>query len=274
MLRRLKAYVRRWLERTGASERFDDSRLYAGYLWVFFPRYANRKRRQTNLLRRLLSDAGDRLVFDVGANVGEKAALFARVAQTVVCVEPDRTCVAALRRRFRSNPNVRIVHAGVSASSGTEILHQIEAGSCYNTFSPKWAALLTDTARPRFASPPQIKAAVNVTMTTLDALIAEYGTPSYIKIDVEGSELSVIKGLSVSVPLLSFESILPDFRDETLEILTRLREHNPHAVFNYCLDDPDPELSSEQWLSYDEMTDFVRGAAGLLMDVYCRRAPP
>lgn len=276
MLRRLKAPVRRFLDRTGSSERFHDSRLYAGYLSVFFPRDAARKKRELNVYRGLVSNTDDRPIFDVGANIGAKAILFARVAKTVVCVEPDATCVAALRRRFRSNPNVRVVHAGVSHASGTEILLQMEDGSPYNTFSLKWAGLLTDPVHKRSASPPQINQTSAVTTITLDALIAEYGTPAYIKIDVEGSELNVIKGLSRPVPLLSFEAILPEFRDETLEILRRLHERDPRAAFNYCLDDPDPELSSDRWLSYEEIADYVRRGQGLLMEIYCRQetAPP
>jgi FkbM family methyltransferase len=271
ILRRLKAPVRRFLDRAGLDERFRDSRLYAGYLRLFFPRDASRKKRELNVYRGLISKGDDRPIFDIGANVGAKAVLFAKVAKTVVCVEPDRTSVEALRRRFRSNPNVRIVHAGVSHSSGTERLLQMDEGSPYNTFSRKWAELLNDRVPRQSAAAPLTTHTLDVATTTLDALIVEYGTPAYIKIDVEGSELNVIKGLSRPVPLLSFESILPEFREETLEILTRLHERDPQAVFNYCLDEPDPELSSERWLSYGEIADYVRQGQGLLMEIYCRQ---
>lgn len=42
-------------------------------------------------------------------------------------------------------------------------------------------------------------------MSTLDALIGEFGAPSFIKIDVEGYEDAVLAGLSRPVAALSFE---------------------------------------------------------------------
>lgn len=43
----------------------------------------------------------------------------------------------------------------------------------------------------------------------LDALIEQWGRPDYIKVDVEGAELSVLQGLQPPVRFLSFEALLP-----------------------------------------------------------------
>jgi hypothetical protein len=46
---------------------------------------------------------------------------------------------------------------------------------------------------------------LSVPVTTLDALIGRYGTPVFIKIDVEGFEEEALQGLSHQVKALSFE---------------------------------------------------------------------
>jgi hypothetical protein len=44
-----------------------------------------------------------------------------------------------------------------------------------------------------------------VPIITLDSLIARFGEPAYVKIDVEGYEMDVLRGLSSQPRLLSFE---------------------------------------------------------------------
>ena len=46
--------------------------------------------------------------------------------------------------------------------------------------------------------------AMDVEVTTLDVEIAKYGLPRYCKIDVEGHEEAVLRGLSTPIPVVSF----------------------------------------------------------------------
>jgi FkbM family methyltransferase len=65
----------------------------------------------------------------------------------------------------------------------------------------KWRKALNDASE---ASATWIET-VEVEVTTLDLLIKKHGLPYFCKIDVEGFETKVLKGLSQPIPILSFE---------------------------------------------------------------------
>jgi hypothetical protein len=48
---------------------------------------------------------------------------------------------------------------------------------------------------------------VEVRVTTLDALIARFGVPSFCKLDIEGYEADALEGLGTPVDALSFEFV-------------------------------------------------------------------
>jgi FkbM family methyltransferase len=137
------------------------------------------------------------LVFDVGANVGHKAARFVAQGARVICFEPVPECVKELRSRFEGNPSVTIAPCGLGSSLGTLPISVCSAETTISTFSDTWK-------HGRFSEYVWDKT-VEVPVQTLDGAIAEFGLPDYCKIDVEGFELSVLRGLSRPIPVLSFE---------------------------------------------------------------------
>lgn len=68
---------------------------------------------------------------------------------------------------------------------------------------------------------------IEVDVITLDQLIAEYGVPSFIKIDVEGYEYEVMRGLSQQVSVLSFEWV-PTMPEVTLRCIDYLDSLGMH----------------------------------------------
>ena len=69
--------------------------------------------------------------------------------------------------------------------------------------------------------------------TTLDALIARHGRPRFLKLDVEGFEAEAVDGLSVPVPVLSFEFTTIQ-RAVAARVLDRLAALAPYR-FNVAL---------------------------------------
>ena len=147
-----------------------------------------RQREDTALLAGLLKK-GD-LVFDVGANVGNKTRVFLGLGARVVAFEPQANCVAELRARIGSRGDFTIEQCALGAKSGEATLY-VQANSVASSLLKSWGNRTIGH--------------VKVPVRTMDDMIHKYGVPKYVKIDVEGYELEVLKGLSRCIPLLSLE---------------------------------------------------------------------
>jgi FkbM family methyltransferase len=133
------------------------------------------------------------LVYDVGANVGEWAdALLENGAGEVLCVEPQQELTKYLLEHFMDKP-VRILHCALGDFRGKTNMYQCEVNTV--------ASLSTEWKEHRFAG-YSWKTGEEVMVITLDEVIGYYGVPKFVKIDVEGYELNVLKGLSI--PIHSF----------------------------------------------------------------------
>lgn len=204
------------------------------------------------------------LVFDLGANLGTRVeTALALGASRIIAVDPQPRCIRYLHLKYRRNPRVTIVPKGVAAQPGTLTLY-LSPVSGASTFSPA-----TRDAHRGIGIAYAGEATAE--LTTLDALIAVYGTPDFVKIDVEGFELEVLKGLSHALPLISFEALSSNL-DAAIACIERLEalgryEYNIIAEERYHLELP-------QWVSAAEMTAFVRDRLTTVMqfgDVFARR---
>src|SRR5262249_49664992 len=99
-----------------------------------------------------------------------------------------------------------------------------------------------------------------VEAVSLEELMAIYGSPFFIKIDVEGYEAHVLRGLRRPVPYLSFEVNLPEFKKEGLECIEQLGNIAALGKFNYAVD-CGRGLILDKWLSLSEFRqvfDLIR----------------
>jgi hypothetical protein len=108
---------------------------------------------------------------------------------------------------------------------------------------------------------------VTVPVTTIDSLIAIHGEPAFCKIDVEGFEREVLRGLSRPLERLSFE-FHAEFIGETLACLERLRELAPYR-FNFTQENR-PVFESTRTLNEDEISERLLSLpfSSLQGDVY------
>ena len=201
------------------------------------------------------------MVFDVGANRGAIAQDFLRVGARVVCIEPQPQLAAALRQHFINNKQVTVVEKGVGAIRGRSIMNISSEYDILSTFAEHWKV-------GRFKNTLWDQQ-VEVPITTLDDLISEFGVPRYCKIDVEGFEREVIKGLSSKIGLVSFEFTF-EFIEHSMEVIEMLIRLG-YRQFNVSVGD-DSVFHWAEWVPYYELLRALMQATdtNLWGDIYAR----
>jgi len=187
------------------------------------------------------------LVFDVGAHIGDYTQIFLDLGAKVVCVEPNPYCTEILEKRFQNNENVFILKTGLGAHEKVMPFYISTQNAPTSTFSDEFKK------RSRYGS-REWDEVVEVPVTTLDKMIENYGLPTFCKIDVEGFEPQVLKGLSQPIPYLSVE-YAQEMLDDTEKAVNRLEELGP-IKFNYALYNTHI-LRSREWLSGKDLIDKV-----------------
>jgi FkbM family methyltransferase len=232
------------------------------------------RRLEEEFYRQLLTGMRRRdLIFDIGANMGEKTDVFLELGSRVVSVEPNDACRAVLRDRFlqyRFRPRpVTIVAKAVSDKIGTEQMWIDGPGSAVNTISRKWADELKEH-KDEFKHEHHgldFSKSEQVETTTIEALIALYGEPYFVKIDVEGHELSALRGLQRPVPILSFEVNLRAFRQEGIQCVLVLRQLKQDGIFNYSAD-CSAGLALKEWLGSENFCSVLEGCTDESIEVF------
>jgi FkbM family methyltransferase len=272
----LKSHIQAGLSRAALFERMKASLVYDLYCYLADRSRIETRSREVEFYRGVLAGLPKNgLIFDVGANHGAKTDVFLRLGARVVAIEPDEGSQALLAEKFlkfRLVPRpVVVVGKAVSDAAGFEPMWIDGPGSALNTLSPKWVELLKGHGN-RFQhqlDKLEFSARKTVETTTVEQLVAAHGTPFYIKIDVEGHELRVLRGLQRPIPFVSFEVNLPDFKPEGLECLSVLDGLAPKGRFNYTADCL-AGLALPDWLAAEDFAKVLLTCEGPAVEVFWR----
>jgi FkbM family methyltransferase len=223
-----------------------------------------RQRRLRELYRQFVT-AGD-LVFDVGAHAGNRTLAFAALGCRVVALEPQPDFARLLRLLFARSPRVHVLEAAATERDGRIDLAVSERTPTVTTLDAPWRE--TRSREAGFAG-VEWNRVIEIESATLDTLIARFGVPAFVKMDVEGSELRVLSVLTQALPALSFE-YLPAALPAARACLARVLELGPYR-FNLSVGES-YRLISTSWLAAEEMsavlaTPSVQHRAG---DIYAR----
>lgn len=179
------------------------------------------------------------LIFDLGAHRGADTKYYLLRGFRVVAVEANPRLADGLRALIATNDQLAVEGKALSSSSGTVGLHlpSDDTADAWATTSPQQVALL-QSAGVRTQ-------AIEVPSISLAELVDRYGTPYYIKCDIEGSDtefLAMLAQLDSKPPTVSFELTQLGLGRMSLQLRTlrscgyhhfyiRDQAHLPHATF-------------------------------------------
>jgi FkbM family methyltransferase len=205
------------------------------------------------------------LCFDVGANVGNRTEIFVELGAKTVCFEPQEVCLDRLHQLFNANSNVIIIEKAVGDCEGYAKLLICEDASTISTLSDRWKT------SGRFSEDFEWNKTQSVPVTTLDKSIETYGLPKFCKIDVEGFEVSVLRGLTQPIPFLSFEFNVELIQEA--EECVRSLQRIATVEFNYSIGES-MELVFPTWVSGEKLFENLSQTSDRLLwgDVYAKFA--
>ncbi|MCS6877979.1 MAG: FkbM family methyltransferase [Geminicoccaceae bacterium] len=206
--------------------------------------------RAMDALYRRFVRPGD-LVFDIGAHVGDRISSFRRLGARVVALEPQPGPARVIRWIHGRDPLVTLLPMAAGAAAGRLLLKVNARNPTVSTASESFI----ESARGAPGWEGQVwDRTLEVEVTTLDRLVARFGVPAFVKIDVEGFEDRVLSGLSTAVPALSFE-FTTIARDVARRCLERLSALGPYG-FDYALGETQ-RLVLGRWVPAEIVSEIV-----------------
>jgi FkbM family methyltransferase len=191
------------------------------------------------------------LAFDIGSHVGDRIGAFRRMGARVVALEPQPLCAHVIRSIYAGDTKVALLESACGPKPGTLTLH-------INSDNPTVTTASADFVKAADGAGgwegQKWDKTIEVPVTTMDALMATHGVPDFVKIDVEGFEADVIRGLSKSVRALSFEftTIQRDVAHQCLDLLSKL---GPYG-FDLALGESQ-KLEQKRWVSAADMRKII-----------------
>lgn len=204
------------------------------------------------------------IYFDIGANYGNRISPIEKLEMgLIVAVGPQKKCCDYLRKKYK---NITVLQKGVGAFPGKQTFY-LSDESVLSSFSTDFIAKTGDT---RFSGNTWNNTE-EIEIVTLDNLIQTYGVPNFVKVDVEGFEPEVFKGLSVPLKVVSFEYTVPELLGNLHPIVDKLALLG-NCKFNYSIGES-MAMHLNEWVSYSEIKNIINSESFVATgfgDVYAK----
>jgi FkbM family methyltransferase len=188
------------------------------YIGNYINAYGRYEGASLETLRQLLLREGiTSTALDVGANIGNHTVFFAGFFQHVIALEPNPATYAVLQLNTRALPNVSCLRLGASSAKDSLRFHV----NARNMGDSRVIAVDAVTAGDEDAS-------ITIDVVPLDSIASIQSSHiGLVKLDVQGHELEVIRGLSDTLrrqaPLIVFEQEANEIVGGTSATLDEIR---------------------------------------------------
>lgn len=210
------------------------------------------EKHSTELIKKNVKEG--QTVIDIGANIGYFSLIMARIVGNtgkVYSFEPEPTNYSILLKNIKLNDfqNISSYQKAVSDSAGQTILHLDDSDTGAHTI------------RPRTES----KEVCTVETIILDDFLKDKGPVDFVKIDCEGADIRILRGMKNTMKGNSDLKILVEYLPGAIEemgdssrefIETLLNDYkfNLLAVDDYTRDTPYMKIDN-----YEQITKYVEG---------------
>ena len=161
------------------------------------------------------------LVFDIGANHGNRVDPFLKIGAKVIAIEPNPKLAKKLEKKY--GDKIDVVQKAIGEKDGVINLY-INNTDALSTTSKEFIEKAKLTNRFGELS-NQFNQTVEVEMVSIDKLFNKFGYPIFMKIDTEGLEYIILKTLKNNkVSGLSFEFAIPETLDEVILSIEHLND--------------------------------------------------
>jgi FkbM family methyltransferase len=140
-------------------------------------KYGIYEQEETKLWKELIKN--DSIVLDIGANIGYFTLIMSKLARQVHAFEPDPRNFQILQNNIEANniKNVKLYHSAAAETAGSSTLYLSEINrGMHRLYRSDWCK----------------EGSVQVQTVRIDDIIDQ---SDFVKIDVEGAELGVLKGM-------------------------------------------------------------------------------
>lgn len=139
------------------------------------------------------------MYFDIGSNVGMWSLANIQYCDKIIAVEASPKIFGILSNNCRGKNIFPLNYAVCNKEKGSEVSFYEANYHTLSTINKDWLV----SEKSRFFNQPYKE--ITCKTIKLDDLIAEYGLPDLIKIDVESGEYECVSSLTVKPDMLCFE---------------------------------------------------------------------